>query len=69
MKEIFDHQRLPRYEDMSPEEQRQIDNDMDEEMFLQSAQRRIDNGGALAIYRIWRDDIAPLLPKAMRDAA
>lgn len=68
MREVHDHLRPPRYEDMTREEQRQHDNAMDEEMFFCSARRLIDNGQCLSVCRIWQDDIMPLLPKTMRAA-
>jgi hypothetical protein len=69
MREEFDHQRLPTYEDMSPEEQREVDNDMAEVAMRNGAATLIENGQSLRAYRCWKDDIEPLLPKTMRDAA
>jgi hypothetical protein len=61
-------EQLPTYEDFSPEEQRQISNDMDVELLRSAAGRLIDNGQALRVYLCWQDDIMPLLPKTMRAA-
>lgn len=59
---------LKTYEDFTPEEQRQIDNDMDVEMFINSAQRLIENGQALRVRLAWLDHILPHMPKSMRAA-